>query len=83
MIKLKPNKTTGKQAYKIVMKAVERASKRDKVILSKADFCRDSGLSRTQLHRYKGGELPGPVGLLKIASGLIAWGFEAEVIINA
>lgn len=83
MIKLKPNKTTGKQAHKVVMTAIKKASKRDKVKLGKSDFCRDSGLSRVQLHRYKENESPGIIGLYKIAAGLIAWGFEAEVVIDA
>lgn len=81
MIILSVQKTTGKQAYKIVSKAVkERATATGKPqSKAKQEFSEVSALSRISLHHYRNGAKPGHEGIMKIAAGLQAWGQEVRI----
>ena len=69
----------GKQLYALIEKAVARREKEtgDRTFLS--DFANISGLSRTQIYAYRKGEKPGTEGVMKIVSGLKAWGNEIAI----
>lgn len=75
---LSPAKTTGKQAHKIIMRAVKRRAETHEPT-TRIDFCRESGLNRAQLYRYKDGVKPGADGIFKIAYGLQMWGYEVKI----
>ena len=79
MIILSVQKTTGKQAYKIVSRAVKEREAATGKITSQEDFCDVSALNRVSLSRYKKGAKPGHEGIMKIASGLQAWNVEARI----
>lgn len=82
MIVLTPNKTTGKQVYKIIMDAVRKHAKETNLIVTGIDFCRAAEISKQTLHRYKNGIKPGSDSLVKIATGLKKWGNEVEINIS-
>lgn len=79
MIVLDPKKTTGKQLHKIVTDAVRDRKKETGKNVTKQDFLRESTLSRTMLNNYRHGAKPEYEGLCKVAAGLNAWGFVAQV----
>lgn len=79
MITLMVGKTTGKQAYKIVCDAIAKRKNSVGQRVTQKDFCDVSGLSRNSLWRYQKGDSPDHEGIIKIYTGLLAWGFNAEV----
>lgn len=74
------NKTTGKQAVKMVEKAIKLKNKRDNTDVTKADFFAASGLSRNSLWRYSKGEAPEHEGLMKLYRGFLSWNFDVELL---
>lgn len=70
---------SGKQLYSLIEKAVGTREKEtgDRTFLT--DFCAISGISRTQIYAYRKGEKPGAEGVMKVVSGLKAWGNEVAV----
>jgi hypothetical protein len=79
MIILSVEKTTGKQAYKIVCKAIKDRSLAIGKKVHQEEFCLISSLTRTSLIRYRNGDKPGPEGIIKIAAGLKVWGIESRI----
>lgn len=79
MVILSIQKTTGKQAYKIVSQAIKSRESTTGKKVSQEDFCGVSALTRQSLIRYRNGQKPGHEGIMKIASGLQAWGVEARI----
>lgn len=79
MIKLNPNKTTGKQLHKVVLNAIKAREKQLARKISQREFLEVSNLSGMQLYRYKRGEKPAAEGVLKVTMGLKAWGIAVEV----
>lgn len=71
-------KTTGKQAVRIIKKAVALRTKATGDPVTAADFLRVSELSRNSMWRYGKGEKPEHEGLMKIYSGLKAWDIPVE-----
>lgn len=80
-MKLTPGKTTGKQAYKVIARAIKDRSKSVGHKVRQEDFCDVSGLSRQTIHNYRHGRMPTIEGLSKIASGLRAWGIKVEIVV--
>lgn len=79
MIKLKRG-MGGKAVHKIIVRAIEKRKEND-MMADKSRFCRNAGISRSQLHRYKHGDEPSLDALAKIAVGLREWGYKVEVVI--
>jgi len=78
MITVQVYKTTGKQAYMLVRKAIELRSNQLQRSVTNKEFCADSGLGQATLIRWKHDKRkPGPGGLLKLCRGLNAWGINA------
>lgn len=86
MIILNPNRITGKQLHKIIMRAVKERNteylKRHPRArpVTKAAFYRVSGLSKQHANRMvRGVSKPGPFTLQKVAYGLERWGHRVEI----
>lgn len=79
MILLNPDKTTGKQVHKVIMTVISDRTKSIRHNVTKADFCRESGISKATLHRFRKGAKPSANALVKIGKGLTAWGFETKI----
>lgn len=73
------DRVSGEKLYSLVSKAVKSRSRRLKTRVSISDFCDVAGISRTQLYGYRRGEKPGADGVVKIASGLKAWGYAVTI----
>lgn len=81
MIILSVQKTTGKQIYKLVSRAIRERSDATGKPQSKIkqEFCEVSTLSRIMLNHYRNGAKPGHEGIMKIAAGLSAFGVESRI----
>lgn len=74
------NNISGKRLYGLVKVALMKRAATTGAKTSITDFCDAAGISRTQLYAYNKGEKPGVEGIVKIASGLKAWGNEVTLI---
>lgn len=79
-INISLNNVSGRKIYELVRKAALQRKKDYGNKVSISDFCDIAGISRTSLYAYNRGEKPGAEGVMKIASGLRAWGYEVNVI---
>lgn len=79
MIILNPNKTTGKQLYRIIMRAVVTLRKKHKEDYTKVDLCREARFSRMALYRWQNGAKPSADSLLRLHSFLNEKGIETKM----
>lgn len=80
MIVIDTSKITGKEVYKLVVKAVkERQKQSPGQRITRFLFCEESGLHRTTLNHFRHGGKPGADALLKVAGGLKKWGFDVRI----
>jgi predicted transcriptional regulator len=72
--------TSGKKLYSIIIRAIKNRQKNTKKHVGISDFSEVSGLSRTQIYKYRDGKKPGESGLIKVVMGLKKWGEKIKII---
>lgn len=67
--------------YGMIRRAINARKRKLAVHISMTDFCKEAGISRTQVYGYARGEKAGKDGVIKVANGLRAWGYHIEITI--